>query len=640
MTYLNELNPAQREAVEQTAGPLLVVAGAGAGKTKTIAYRILHLINQGVEPSKILAITFTNKAAGEMRERVLGLLQKHLPPGELVAPAQRPFISTFHSLGVYLLREYASLVGLTKRFSIVDQEDALGVIKKILKDFELDPERFPPKKIHYIISQEKNRLNTPSRYQETAGPGPLPPVVTKIWQEYAARLQAQGGVDFDDLLLKTNQLLSSQSEVLADCRARWQYLHIDEYQDTNHAQYRLAKLLVGSARHLCVVGDTDQAIYGWRGADFTNLLKFEEDYPEAKIVLLTENYRSTKNILAAANSIIEKNLVRHPKTLITQNQSGEKISLITGLTETDEALAVAQQCAQLLKDGVAAAEIAVLYRTNFQSRVLEEAMLKTGLPYKVVGTRFFERKEIKDLTAFLKLALNQNDTASLVRVINVPPRGIGKVSLAKIVTQQTASLPKAAQTAWQNFQTQLTAIAESAAVLPVSKLIGLTIKITGLKEYLEHGTEDDRDRLANIYELISVAEKYDGSIGPDAVWQFLTDTAVTAHDDIQNTLAGNGIQLMTVHAAKGLEFSQVFITGLEAGLFPHHAHDDDDPEEERRLFYVALTRAKHKLYLCYAQSRMLFGSRQTTLPSEFLLEIDPELLDNKALGSGYPDINW
>lgn len=631
-----ELNPAQQSATEHLAGPLLVVAGAGAGKTKTIAHRIQNLIKAGVQPEQILAITFTNKAAREMRERVNN---------------SRVFVSTFHGLGAQIIRENAQKLGLNQHFTIFDKDDSQREIKNVLSELGFEPKSLEPRKVLSAISRAKGNGVNLQTYRQSNVASSFTDTVARVWPLYSANLAKQKALDFDDLLLVTVELLKNDLELRKKYQARWHYLHIDEYQDTNLIQYRLAKLLTGEKQNICVVGDTDQSIYSWRGADFRNLLKFEQDYPNAKVVLLEENYRSSKNILAVANEIIKKNVERHDKKLFTNKPDGELISLLIGLDEKEEAQLVANRSHELIKNGVNPDEIAVLYRANFQSRVLEDAFLRENVPYQVLGTRFFERQEIKDVLAFIRAALNPDDIISVKRIINLPPRGLGKVTLAKIFANQEHELPEKTRAKIGEFRKILAQIKISAESQKPSELIKTVIEQSGLGNMWRSGGPDDLERLENAKELATLALKYDGlergdsaAGGTGGIAQLLTDAALVSDQDSlpdekeKNKAKKSGVKLMTVHAAKGLEFDHVFIVGLEQDLFPHRLRgEESDPasggantrdyEEERRLFYVALTRAREKLFLTYAQMRTIYGSRQMTLPSEFIGDIPAHLLE-------------
>jgi DNA helicase-2/ATP-dependent DNA helicase PcrA len=435
MQYIDSLNEKQKEAVLYTDGPLLIVAGAGAGKTKTITHRIIHLIHKGIEPGSILAVTFTNKAAKEMRDRVMSLLEDKIhgvSAPERSSGTGVPFVSTFHSLGVHIIKENAHLIGLTKHFSIIDESDALSIIKSIMKNRDIDPKQHEPRKIKSIISKSKGDFITVETFSANVNSS-VQSIVAVIWRDYEIQLKKEKALDFDDLLLETVLILKKYPEIKQKYQNRWKYIHIDEYQDTNEVQYEMTKLLVGKEENICVVGDTDQNIYSWRGANIKNMLHFEKDYPNAKIVMLEQNYRSTKNIIEAANSIIEKNIYRVPKILFTENIKGEEISICEAYDEQSEGIFVSSRIDELLKNNKPE-EIAVLYRANFQSRVLEEALLDKQIPYQVLGVKFFERKEIKDLLSYIRASYNKESLSDIKRIINIPARGIGKVTIFVICT--------------------------------------------------------------------------------------------------------------------------------------------------------------------------------------------------------------
>ncbi len=625
--YLAGLNDAQRRAVTHRDGPLLVVAGAGAGKTKTITHRILNLIKSGIAPDKILAITFTNKAAKEMLDRVMKLIAQE---PELSNEKARPFLSTFHALGVHLLREHGRALGIPRHFSIADRDDSLAIIKTALQDLGYDPKSVEPRRILGAISREKGKLINVAHYAEHLEQNPFGQVVLEIWRRYETTLGAGESLDFDDLILKAVSLLRDHPTVLALCQNRWHYLHIDEYQDTNGAQYQMARLLAGTRENICAVGDLDQSIYSWRGADFKNLLRFEHDFPKATIVTLEENYRSTQTILEAANRIITKNVNRLEKTLYTKNGRGEKLTLITALDEKEEAALIAGLASQIIERGGSPNQIAVLYRANFQSRALEEAMLRASVQYRVLGVRFFERAEVKDLLAYLKVALNPNDFTSRKRIINVPPRGLGKVTVAKVLAGDLASLPEKTREKVETFNTLLKQIREVALMEKPSDTIRYVLDHSGLGETLRQGGNDDLERLENLRELVTLSLSYDKTPGEEGITALLTEAALVSDQD---TLIKpqSAVSLMTVHAAKGLEFDHVFVTGLEQDLFPHsrltQRDEEIDTEEERRLFYVALTRARRKLYLSYTETRNLFGRTRVNIPSDFLLDLDDTLVE-------------
>ncbi len=626
MNYLDELNPPQRQAAEHQAGPLLIIAGAGAGKTKTLTYRIINLIKKGVAPQSILAITFTNKAAKEMRERV----EKLLATETFVEVGEKPWVGTFHALGVSILRAHAQKIGLNRFFSILDRDESLSLVKQSLKELAIEDKRFEPRKVLGAISREKGKGISLINYRGENSQDFYPRLIASIWTKYEQKLAAQKALDFDDLLLQTVRLLKANPEILDYYQELWQYIHVDEYQDTNDIQYELTQLLAKKYRNLCVVGDMDQSIYGWRGADFTNILNFEKDYSEATTILLEENYRSTQTIIAAANEVIKKNKNRHDKNLFTRNTAGEKIALATGLDENEEAKFVATKARELIEDGYKPSDIAVLYRANFQSRVLEQAFLQENLPYQVLGTRFFERKEVKDILAFIKAALNPDDIESTKRIINVPPRGIGQVTFAKMFSGMEAELPPKMQEKIKSFRNLLAQIKTRTIADKPSELVKFIMRETGLEEELKRGSEDDLERLENIRELVSLSTKYDEGDHEEGLLGLIAEASLASDQDDLLRDEG-GARLMTVHASKGLEFKCVFVTGLEQDLFPHTkiGSEDRDEEEERRLFYVAITRAGKRLFLTYAQTRTIFGSRQVNLPSEFIFDISEDLIDGE-----------
>ena len=629
--HLLNLNTAQKEAVLHSLGPLLVFAGAGAGKTKTITHRILHLIKQGVAPKNILAITFTNKAAKEMRERITLAIEKEL--GQSLGYGERPFVSTFHALGVHIIKENARLLNIPRHFSIIDKADQLKIVKEIVKDLGFDPKEMEPGKILSFISREKGSLHSVADYEANLSDGNFTAfhgIVGQVWSKYEKQLTEDKALDFDDLLLKTYTVLRDHKAVLEHYQDLWTYIHIDEYQDTNKVQYMIAKLLAGKHQNLCVVGDIDQNIYSWRGADIKNILNFERDYPNAKTVLLEENYRSTQTILEVANSIIKKNKIRVEKNLFTKNAEGEKLVLFNAHNETEEAHFIAEQSKKLIEGGVNPKEIAVLYRANFQSRVLEEAFLSRSVPYQVLGTKFFERKEIKDIISFLRAGLNPESFGDIKRIINVPARGIGKVTVLKIFAGEKHTLPSATRQKVEDFYDLLKNIGEKIKTDKPSDVVKYIIKASGLEDDLRAGTDEDKERLENIRELATLAHKYDHEERGVGMEKMLEEAALHSdQDEMQKEL--DAVKLMTVHAAKGLEFDYVFITGLEDDLFPHQrmgtTRKAEDDEEERRLFYVALTRARLKIYLTWAETRTIYGSTQVNSPSEFIEDIEPDFLE-------------
>lgn len=630
-SYLKELNEQQRKAVLTTTGPLLIVAGAGAGKTKTIAHRILHLVKSSVPASSILAITFTNKAAKEMRERITGLLGEE---------KNGPTIATFHSLGVRLLKEFGGEVGIPRGFVIFDRDDAKRTIKAALESLSIDPKRYEPAKLLSAISKAKGEGRTARDYR-TRAQSSFGDVVSQVYERYESILREEGALDFDDLLLKTAELLSSpESRAREILLKRFTHIHIDEYQDTNTIQYTIAKKLVGPEKNICVVGDSDQSIYGWRGANIHNILDFEKDFPEATVVLLEQNYRSTKTILAAAAGIIEKNELRKEKRLFTNNADGEKIGLYVGYDEEDEAAFVAQKASAYIARGIAPEHIAILYRANFQSRVLEQALLKAHVPYQLVGTRFFERKEVKDALSYLRLALLTENGMDLRRVLNVPARGLGKVALLTIIEKREHELSPAAAKKLADFRDLLRRIKEKSVTESASKTVRYLLEESGLFALYQKGKGEDLEHLENLRELVSVATQYDHYPINEGVHHLIEDAALMSDQD-ELSEKRHGIKLMTVHAAKGLEFDVVFVTGLEEGLFPHDGNGNktkEEQEEERRLAYVAVTRSKKKLILTYAGVRTIFGLRSATIPSVFLSDIDDMLIEAEESGNGFHTI--
>lgn len=673
----------QREAAIHKDGPLLIVAGAGAGKTKTITHRIVNLIKEGVSPDAILAVTFTNKAAKEMRERILKEIEKSAKGQNTI-----PFVATFHSLGVYIIKENASLLGLTKHFSILDESDSISIIKESLKELSLDPKEYEPKKIKGIISREKGKFTKLEDFKERAENFNeyVNQVAGRVWDLYEKKKNKENALDFDDLLAKATHLLKTNENIRRIYQAKWRYIHIDEYQDTNETQYIMSKLLAEEHKNICVVGDADQNIYSWRGANLKNILNFERDYKNAKIIILEENYRSTQNILEAANEVIKKNQFRPEKNLFTKNEKGENISLYEASDEIDEAEFVANKILELMDksnesialENIAEADepsisirehadmrvlqsntfmkqsnrinlskIAILYRANFQSRVLEESLLRYNIPYQVLGIKFFERKEIKDTLAYLRAALNPKSLSDIKRIINFPARGIGKATIAKIFAEEVNTLPIKTQIKINNFYEILEKIKEKIQIEKVSEIIKYTVKITGIERELLEGGEEELERLENIKELATLALKYDNLENGLGVEKLLEDASLASDQDsiminAEKKIEKDGVKLMTVHAAKGLEFKYVFITGLEDGLFPHERLGDkkngEDSEEERRLFYVALTRAEKKLFLSFATFRTIFGSRQINAPSEFLSDIPKDIIEREGEEPGIKTI--
>jgi len=640
--YLEGLNPPQKEAVTTTEGPLLVLAGAGSGKTRVITHRIVHLIHNGVLPHNILAVTFTNKAAKEMRERVTTLIQQY-PPSQRAALDSHPTVTTFHSLGVRLLREHHETLGLRRHFVIYDRSDSVRAVKSAVEAAGYNPKEFEPKKILSRISRAKGDALSQSQYTSDASTYPEK-VTAEVWRHYDEILKQNQALDFDDLLVKTLTLLRDYPYVREIIQQRFLYIHVDEYQDTNKIQFEIIRLLAGEKENICVVGDLDQSIYSWRGADIKNVLQFERVFKKAQTILLEENYRSTKTIIGASNDIINKNKNRVEKNVFTNNHDGDPIELFAAMNGSDEADYIARSASTLVKDGVNPSDIAVLYRTNFQSRALEEAFMQHDIPYQLLGTKFFERKEVKDVLSYLRLAFNPDNTADLVRVINEPTRGIGKVTMLKVVEGRRHELTGAVAEKVARFDALMQDISDTARTKSIAETMAFIISRTGIEASLrKEGTEDDLSRLENLRELVSLATRFN-ELGPEEAVEALLETAAlqSDQDELDNESEKGAVRLMTVHAAKGLEFLYVFIAGMEEGLFPHERLDDTgiDHEEERRLFYVALTRAGKKVFLSYAHIRTIFGSQKVNLPSSFLNDISKEFIrssnpDDGSRSSGY-----
>lgn len=638
--YIESLNTPQKDAVLHTEGPLLVLAGAGSGKTRVITHRIVHLIHQGIAPHNIVAVTFTNKAATEMRERVLALIKKY-PPSDRAIIDSTPVVTTFHALGVRLLREWHEVLGLPRHFTIYDRSDSVKAVKAGIEKAGYNPKEFEPRKIMSKISRAKGDAQNQSDYAASAKNFP-DKVAATVWEHYENTLKTEHALDFDDLLIRTLGLIQNHAHVREALQKRFRYLHVDEYQDTNAVQFRIAKLLAGESHNICVVGDIDQNIYSWRGADIKNVLQFEREFPGAKTILLNENYRSTKIIIAASNDVIAKNKNRIEKDVFTSNEEGDKITLYAAMTGQDEAEYIAVSAQKLIDGGTNPSDIAVLYRTNFQSRGLEEAFLNYGVSYQLLGTKFYERKEVKDVLSYLRLALNPGSTADLARVINEPARGIGKVTMLKVIEGKRSELTGAALEKVLRFDQMMMDIADEARTKPISETLKFIIQRSGLEvEFKKSGTEDDLSRLENLRELVTLGRRYE-DMDPEAAVEALLETAAlqSDQDELKDKEEQDAVRLMTVHASKGLEFNTVFICGLEEGLFPHERLDDTgiDHEEERRLFYVALTRAIKKLYLTYAHIRTIYGSQRVNIPSSFLNDINTEHVEGgnpKGGRSGY-----
>lgn len=636
---LNGLNPEQQNAVKATDGPLLIMAGAGSGKTRVLTHRIGYLIvEKGVNPYNILALTFTNKAAREMRDRI----------GKMMGgTADEIWISTFHSMCVRILRRDIDRLGFNRNFTILDTTDQQSVIKGILKDKNIDPKKFDPRAILGSISSAKNEMIDPEEYAKLAG-GYFDQVVSDVYTEYQKRLRKNQALDFDDLIMTTIQLFKRVPDVLEYYQRKFQYIHVDEYQDTNKAQYLLVKQLANRFKNLCVVGDSDQSIYRWRGADIANILSFEKDYPNAKVILLEQNYRSTKRILLAANKVIENNLNRKAKNLWTENPEGNKLVYYRADSEQGEAQFVAGKIKELTRDKYKYSDIAILYRTNAQSRVMEEVLLKSNIEYSIVGgTKFYDRKEIKDMLSYLRLVSNPDDDISLRRVINVPKRGIGSTSVDKIANfaamhdlslyQALESIelvglsPKTTKAAIE-FRDLIGNYTRMQEFLSVTELVEEVLDKSGYREMLKaEKSLEAQSRLENLDELLSVTKSFEESSEDKTLVAFLTDLALVADIDSMDddSEKSDAVVLMTLHSAKGLEFPVVFLIGMEEGVFPHSRSlmEEAEMEEERRLAYVGITRAEQTLFLTNAQMRTLFGRTNMNPASRFIKEIPVDLLE-------------
>ena len=630
MKHLEGLNQAQKEAVLHTEGPLLVLAGAGAGKTRVITHRILEIVRKGTHPSAILAVTFTNKAAKEMRERARALLSDSPELSFPIREYDVPLITTFHSLGLFIIKENAKRLGLPRNPTIYDRGDSIKAIKEAMKDVGISSEEFEPRALLSKISREKGNGISATAYSDAVGN--IQDVVSRVWERYDALLTQDKALDFDDLLLRAALLLEHDEQLRKQYHERFHYLLIDEYQDTNRVQNKIAEYLTGSNRNVCAVGDIDQNIYSWRGAELKNILSFEKRFAGARVIMLEENYRSTQSILSAANEIISKNQFRAEKNLFTKNGEGGKLSVYMAYDETDEAGFIARKTKELLAEGVRPREVAVLFRANFQSRALEEAFLNADIPYQVLGTKFFERKEVRDLLSFVHLALAPDSGADLKRVANVPPRGLGKVTLLSMLSGRESELKGKVAEKVSEFRRLIQRMNEKAKQAPASEVVTYVLKESGLERNLKEGDAEDIERLQNCYELVSLALRYDSLEAPLGLEKLLEDAALsTDQDELKEDR--DAVRLMTVHASKGLEFPYVFIAGLEEGLFPYERDGEnksgEEAEEERRLFYVALTRAMKKVYLTHASMRSMFGSKLFGSPSQFISDIPEYLLEQE-----------
>jgi DNA helicase-2/ATP-dependent DNA helicase PcrA len=643
MDFLEDLNTQQKKAVTHPGGPLLVLAGAGSGKTRVLTYRVAYLIERmGVDPKSILAITFTNKAAREMKERIEALL-----PG-----VRGLLVSTFHSACVRFLRSDIDKLGYSRNFIIFDTQDQQALMKDCLKELNIDEKKYAPSGVLNYISRAKDRLLTPEECMDGAK-NIREKTMAQIYGHYQKRLRENNALDFDDIIMSTVELFRERPEVLSFYQDRFRHILVDEYQDTNRAQYELLRLLAGKHRNLCVVGDDDQSIYGFRGADIRNILDFEEDFPDATVIRLEQNYRSTRNILDAANSVIDHNFGRKKKTLWTKNEKGEKVRCITLDNENEEAFFIAREIENLvLRERMRYGDFAVLYRTNAQSRVLEEVMVKMGLPYRMVGgVRFYQRKEIKDLLAYLRVVANPSDNVSLVRIINVPRRGIGDATvsgLKALAAERNSSIfgiikgvddtpfSSAVKGKLRRFGDLIEDFIKTSSGMTVSELMDYILDRTGyVDELIAENTPDAQSRLENLKEMISAALEFEKRSPGAGLEDFLAELALISDVDELDERE-EAVVLMTLHSAKGLEFPVVFLAGMDEGIFPHSRSilDEDEIEEERRLCYVGITRARKMLYLTRAWQRNIYGNTSYYSASRFLNEIPQELLEELAPNGG------
>lgn len=623
---LDILNEMQRKAVKTTEGPLLILAGAGSGKTKVLTTRIAYLIQElKVAPSNILAITFTNKAAKEMKERVVGMLGK---------TGYKVQMSTFHSFGLSILRDNYDKLGFKENFTILDSDDTLTVIKKIMKENELDIKEYNPKMIRSQISGAKNELVDSSEYDRIAA-NDFEQTIANIYRKYEHKLLINNSVDFDDLLVLPIILFKTYPDVLKGYQEKFKYILIDEYQDTNQAQYILTKMLSARYQNICVVGDDSQSIYSWRGANYQNILNFEKDFKDAKTILLEQNYRSTQNILNAANDVIRNNKMKKEKNLWTENEPGDKIKYHRAENEKDEAEYVVKQIYKLLNENVDPSDIAVLYRTNAQSRNIEEVLLKENIPYKIIGSfNFYNRKEIKNLISYLRLIYNTYDDASLERIINVPKRGIGLKTVENLNTSallKGCSLYDAIESGKEyEFKKLIEELRENSETCSLTELVELVLEKTGMKKELVDENSIEADiRLENLEEFKTITKNFEEKNGIISLQEFLAEISLVS-DVEEHKENPDVITLMTIHSAKGLEFNHVFIIGLEEGIFPHNnsLFETGALEEERRLCYVAITRAKKGLELINARRRTIYGMDSYNAPSRFIEEINEDLLES------------
>lgn len=646
LKVLEDLNEEQREAVLEIDGPVLMLAGAGSGKTKTLTHRLAYLVQERkIDPANILAVTFTNKAAGEMRRRVARLLKFNEENTQYM-----PFLGTFHSIANRILRREAAEIGFNSNFLIYDSSDSHALIKTIIRKMHLDEKQITPSGVANVISSAKNELIGPGEYKQFAT-GRLQEATAEIYPTYQIELQKAGALDFDDLIMRLTLLLSDNDKIREKYQRQFKYIMVDEYQDTNHAQYRLIQLLAQKHKNICVVGDDWQSIYSWRGANYENILNFEKDYSEAKIVKLERNYRSTQIILDAAGAVISKNSARSDKKLWTNAQKGDPIQVVHVRDELEEGRYIIQTIQELIKKDprLSLHDFAVLYRTNAQSRTLEESFLRYGVAYQIIGgVRFYERKEIKDTLAYLRFIFQPNDQVSFNRIVNLPPRGLGQKSLQLFADYSSKyeiplldclaqasvidGLSLKAANSFMSFAKLIVGLQESSKTMVVSDFIELVINRSGYIDYLDDGSISASERVENVRELLSVAKEYNNL----SLEEFLTEISLIS--DLDNLRDSSGaVTLMTLHAAKGLEFDTVFITGLEEGIFPHSRtfFEPGELEEERRLCYVGMTRAKQRLYMLSANARLLYGNTQHNVASRFLAEIPTDLANHTGAAPSY-----
>ena len=626
MNLIDSLNDRQKEAVVNTDGPMLILAGAGSGKTKVLTTKVAYLIEEkNIDPNNILAITFTNKAAKEMKERIFKL------EGNSAFYIQ---ISTFHSFGLKILKENCELLGYEKNFTILDSDDSLSIIKKIMKELNIDANKYNPKAIKNVISNNKNEIIDPEKYSLYVNTD-FDEIALEVYRKYEKSLKINNAVDFDDLLILPLKLFNNNPGVLQKYQEKYKYVFIDEYQDTNEPQYILSKMISAKYKNITVVGDADQAIFTWRGANYKNILNFEKDYKDAKVVLLEENYRSTKTILNAANNVIKNNKVRKEKNLWTQNEEGSKITYYKAFDEKDESNYVVNEIKKLIEKGVNPKDICVLYRANAQSRTVEEAFLTSNISYNIVGSyAFYNRKEIKDLIAYLKLIYNNKDDVSLLRVINYPKRGIGNKAIENLAIKSNVldkSLYEVIDSGKElEFKNMIEEIKKEESHLTLTELIDMVLDKSGMKKSLEDEKSIEADiRLENLEEFKSIAKAMEINEGIVSLEELLDKLALVSDVSEQKNDNEDKVTLMTMHAVKGLEYDYVFVVGVEEGLFPHSnsLESNDELEEERRLCYVAITRAKKKLYLINARSRILYGKVSSNVPSRFINEISDEYIE-------------